>query len=192
LGEERGPRKIGEYVVRCPVCGRETLRVEEYIYEVPMLGKVIISTGKCTACGYRYSDARLAEARGPSKIVYPVQKPEDLNALVVVSSSATVLVPELGLEARPGPAAQGYITTVEGVLDRFLEALEAACRDPEADREACEKNRRAIEEAKEGRRQFTLVIVDPEGVSAVASEKARREPVSREELERLGYIVAPG
>ena len=186
----RGPVKVGESVLRCPVCGRETLRVEEYIYEVPLIGKVVLTTGRCSSCGYRYSDARLAEAREPGKVVYRVEKPEDLNALVVVSSSATVLIPELGLESKPGPAAQGYITTVEGVLDRFLEALEAACSDPGADRRACEEARKRITEAKEGRRPFTLVIVDPEGVSAVASEKARREPVSKEELRELGYIVA--
>ena len=187
--EERTPKKIGEYTVRCPACGRETLKVEEYIYEMPMLGKVILSTGRCSSCGYRFSDARLAEAREPGKIVYRVERPEDLNALVVVSSSASILIPELGLESKPGPAAQGYITTVEGILERFLEALEAACRAPDRDEKACREAREKIEGAKEGRIPFTLVIVDPEGVSAVASEKARREKVSKEELRELGYIV---
>ncbi len=181
--------KLSEQRIKCPSCGKETLIVTDYLYEMPYIGRVILSTGKCENCGYKYSDVRLAEAKEPGKIVLKVQHPEDLNALVVRSSSASILVPELGLEMLPGPASEGFITTVEGVLERFLEALEAACNSPDSDQKACEEARRKITEAKEGKRTFTLVVVDPEGVSTIVSPKARRLPVSKDELRRLGYIV---
>jgi len=192
LEQGRGPKKIREEVLTCPACGKPTLRVEEYLYEVPHIGKVILTAGKCSSCGYKFSDVRLFEAKKPGKIVYKVEGPEDLNALVVRSASASVLIPELGLKMVPGPASEGFITTVEGVLERFLEALHAACADPSADKKACTEMEEKIRAAKEGRMRFTLVIVDPEGVSEIASPKAQRLPVTREELEELGYMVAPG
>ncbi|KSW12751.1 hypothetical protein CF15_06145 [Pyrodictium occultum] len=192
--ESREPVKVNEAVIQCPVCGKHTLRVEDYLYEIPMIGKVILTTGKCSNCGYRFNDVRLAEAQEPRKILLNVEKAEDLNALVVRASSASILIPELGMSMTPGPASEGFITTVEGVLERFLEALTAACSSPDADKEACEKAKRLIEDAKEGKLKFTLVLVDPEGVSTIVSSKARVEPVSKKELEELGYIVtnAPG
>ncbi len=192
MEQERGPKKIREEVLTCPVCGKPTLKIEEYLYEVPHVGKVILASGKCSSCGYKFSDVRLFEAKKPGKIIYRVESPEDLNALVVRSASASILIPELGLRMVPGPASEGFITTVEGVLDRFLEALHAACADPSADKKACKEMEEKINAAKEGRIKFTLVIVDPEGVSEVASPKAQRAPVTRKELEELGYVVAPG
>lgn len=185
-----GIRKIREEVVQCPICGKNTLRITDYLYDVPHIGKVIISHGECSSCGYRFTDVRLYESRSPGKIIMPVEGPDDLNALVVKSSSASVLIPELGLSMTPGPASEGFITTVEGILERFLEALHAACSEPDANKEACRRAEEEIEAAKRGKRSFTLVIVDPEGVSAVISDKAKRVPVSKDELRELGYIVS--
>jgi zinc finger protein len=182
--------KLREEIIQCPVCGKKTLRIEDYLYEVPYVGKIIITKAYCSNCGYRFTDVRLYQARKPGKIVFPVEKPEDLNVLVVRSASAAVVIPELGLSMTPGPASEGFITTVEGILNRFLEALHAACNSPDADKEACKKMEKTILDAKEGKLRFTLVIVDPEGVSTIVSEKARREPVTKEELEELGYVVA--
>ncbi|OWJ55750.1 hypothetical protein Pdsh_00310 [Pyrodictium delaneyi] len=177
-------------IIECPVCKEKSLKIEDYLYNMPIIGKVILTSGKCSTCGYKFNDVRLAEAGKPRKLVLKIERPEDLNALVVRASSASILIPELDLSMIPGPASEGFITTVEGVLERFLEAVDAACADPEADKTACEKARNMIEEAKQGKRKFTLVIVDPEGVSAIVSDKAREEPVSKEELAKLGYIVA--
>ena len=186
----REPVKINGAIVQCPVCKKATLKIEDYLYDMPVVGKVILSSGKCSSCNYKFNDVRLAEAHKPRKIILYIEKPEDLNALVVRSSSASILIPEFEMSMTPGPASEGFITTVEGVLERFLEAIDVACADPDTDKSACEKARRIIEEAKEGKREFTLVIVDPEGVSAIVSDKAKTEPVSKKELARLGYIVA--
>ncbi len=183
-------KKLREERVRCPLCGKNTLVVTDYLYEVPYVGKVILSVGRCSSCGYSFRDIRTYEAREPGKIVYRVESEDDVNTLLVKSASASVIIPELGLSMTPGPASEGFVTTIEGLLDRFLEALQLACKDESADKEKCREMEEKIKAAKAGRLRFTVVIVDPEGVSTIASPKAKRTSVTREELEELGYIVA--
>ncbi len=170
--------KLGEATINCPVCGSKSLKIIDYLYDVPLVGKVILTTGKCNKCGYKYNDVRLVETNPPRKIVLKVDNQDDLNALVVKASSASVYIPEKGLEMIPGPASQGFITTIEGLLERFKEAVETACKDPDANKEECNKLLKWLDEAKEGRTSFTVIIVDPEGVSTIVSPKARIEPLS--------------
>ena len=171
--------KIGETRVKCPACGRETLVLEDYLYDMPHVGKVILTSGKCSYCGYKFTDVRLAEARPPRRIVFEVTKPDDVNVLIVKASTATVRIPELGLEMKPGPAAEGFITTVEGLLARFLDVLKVACSSEDVDEETCKQREKEIREAMEGRRRFTVIIEDPEGVSTIASSRARIEPLQK-------------
>lgn len=167
-------KPVWTVIVQCPRCGGD-MQVSDYIYEMPIVGKVLISSGKCVKCGYRHSDARAMESHGPQRLVLRVEGPEDLNALVIRSSSASIRMPELGVEINPGPAAQGFITTVEGVLDRVLQVLDALRDDPDVNKEEWARRRREVVEAKEGKRKFTFIIEDPEGVSRIVSDKAERE-----------------
>ncbi len=175
------PVKLHEEVTKCPACGKNSLRVTVYLYEVPIVGTVTMTVGKCNECGFTFRDVRLAEEKPPRRIILEVENPDDLDALVVRAPSATVrvegLVEEGPLEMKPGPIADGFITTVEGVLHRFKEVIDFLCNEPDVDRKKCEKVRRAVEEAIEGKRKFRLVLEDPEGVSAIASKKARIEPL---------------
>jgi zinc finger protein len=159
----------------CPICGNETLELTDYLYEVPLFGETVISVGRCSTCGYKFTDARLLESRGPTVLRLSVDGDKDLRALVVVSPYATVRVPELGLEMTPGPASTGFITTVEGVLEQFLRVLAVLCaergREKDSHADACKSAENAINEAKEGKMRFTLVIDDPTGTSAIASDK---------------------
>ncbi|WP_317896452.1 ZPR1 zinc finger domain-containing protein [Pyrofollis japonicus] len=170
--------KLGEAVVTCPICGSKSLRITDYLYDLPLVGKIILTTGKCEKCGYKYNDVRLAEAKPPQRIILKVEDEDDLNALVVRASSASIIIPEKGLEMHPGPASQGFITTVEGLLERFREAIELACKDPEASKEKCNELLEWIKRAKEGQEDFTVIIEDPEGVSTIVSPKARTEPLN--------------
>ncbi len=180
---ETGPAKILEYTVKCPVCGAD-MRVEEYIYDMPGVGKVILTSGRCPRCGYRFSNVGLAETRGPVKITYRVEKPDDVNALVIRAATATIRVPELGLEIKPGPAAQGYITTVEGIMLDFIDKLDFMCSEPDAPRDKCIEKRRELEKARDGAIPYTLELYDPEGASHIQSKKAVVTPLSRREEDR--------
>lgn len=171
--------KIGEMEARCPACGRPGLKIEDYLYYMPLVGKIMLSTGRCNYCGYRYNDVRVLKARSPQRIIYQVEVPEDLNALVIRASTATIRIPELGGEIKPGPAAQGFITTIEGVLHMFKDIAEFLCNGSDADREICEEKLKWINDAGNGKVKFTFIIDDPEGVSMVIgkTKKPRIEPL---------------
>ncbi len=168
FGEIKEPILLYEGTVTCPVCGARALKLREYLYEVPFFGRILISTGKCAKCGYTYRDVRLAETTKPKKIVVRVRGEKELRYLLVKSAYAYLAIPEKGYEMIPGPASTGFISTVEGVLHRFLEALNVACKGRED--KGCEENRKWLEEAIDGKKSFTLIICDYEGASRVIGE----------------------
>lgn len=177
-----GPQLLSDEILVCPVCGRRTFRVKSYLYEVSYFGKLLITTGECSSCGYKFRDIRLAEASEPRKITVRVEGERQLRYLLVKSAASAVLIPERGYEMIPGPASMGFITTVEGILHRFREVLEVACKGGDADEELCDAERRWIDRAIDGEERFTLVICDYEGGSAVKGEP---EYVIEEPLDKL-------
>lgn len=177
-------KKILEYTIKCPVCGSE-MKIEDHLYDMPLVGKVIISSGRCPRCGYKWSDARLAESRGARKIIYRVEKPGDENALVIRASTASIIIPELGVEIKPGPAALGYITTIEGLIMDIIEKTEFICSEPDAPLDECKKKLEQLRKARDGLIKYTIIIIDPEGVSTIVSDKTREELLSEEEINAL-------
>lgn len=159
---------------KCPRCGSK-YEITEYIYELPLVGKVILSSGKCSKCGYTYKDIRMAESGGPQKLSVFIDSPDDLNILVVRAATASIYIPDLGVSITPGPAAQGFITTVEGILLRIRDTMELLKNDPEVDPHEWKFKMEQLEKAIRGELSFTLVIEDPEGVSRIVSEKTERE-----------------
>ena len=181
IGEgERGPKLVAKEKVKCPVCGSGDLEITLYAYRVPFFGDVILETGKCSKCGYRWSDVGVVSAGRPKRIVVEVSRPKDLNALVIKSARASIRVPELGIEVTPGPAAKGYITTVEGVLQRVLDHVPSECFKRES---SCYGRVKEIEDAIKGLKRFRLIIEDPTGKSAVRGEgvKVVEEPLKDED-----------
>ena len=177
---EKKPRKILEYTIECPIC-RHNFNIEEFLYDMPLVGKIIISSGKCGNCGYRWNDVRLAEIKGPRKIVVDVKDPNDVNALVVRSSTASIVIPELGVEITPGPVSLGYITTIEGVLLDVLDKINFLCQEGETPPETCAEKKKMVEKARNGEIPFTFILIDPEGTSTIVSDKARILPLEKKE-----------
>lgn len=160
-------RKLGEELLKCPVCGVRALRVGIYLYDVPHFGEVILETGRCQSCGYRWTDVTVAEAGSGRRLRLRVKGDKELRALVVKSSSATVIIPELGVEIRPGPAAVGYITTVEGIVRRVLEHVPSECFNEGS---GCHDVIKMLEDAANGKIGFTLILEDPMGRSGIKGE----------------------
>ncbi len=176
------PVLLYEGVINCPVCGKNTLKLREYLYEVPYFGRILLSSGVCSNCGYRYRDVRLAEVTRPKKIVVRVEGERQLRYLLVKSAYAYLAIPEKGYEMIPGPASTGFISTVEGVLHRFMEALEVACSDRWD--ESCREHKEWLERAIEGLERFTLVICDYEGASKVVGEDVLETEIDKECLDK--------
>jgi zinc finger protein len=168
---------LREEIIKCPICGKNSMKISIYTYDMPMIGPVIFVVGKCSECGYKFVDIKTWEAKGDQKIEFKVEDEKDLNTLVLRSATATLEIPEIQAELAPGPASHGFLTTVEGVLQRFKDVLEYLCKDApdEKEKQECEKRLQALKEMLEGKRKFTVIIRDPEGYSKIASEKAKEE-----------------
>jgi len=159
-------RFLGEELVKCLNCGALSFSVKFYVYEAPLVGNVLIEHGYCTSCSFRKSDVMVIDSGEPKLIRAYVKSENDLKAIVVKSASASIVIPELGVEIAPGVAAYGYITTIEGILERVIDVIPSDCFE---DRE-CSGRVEEIRKAMRGEREFTLIIKDPLGRSAVRGE----------------------
>ena len=174
--------KIWDIKGKCPKCGEEMV-ISEYFYDSPLIGKIILSSGKCNKCGYKYRDVRAAESHGPQRLKVYVDKPQDLNILVIRASTASIYIPELGISIEPGPSSEGFITTIEGILNRIIEVMKLLERDEDVDKERWKEVYNDIVRARSGKLTFTLIIRDPDGLSRIISEKTEKERLYRGEGE---------
>ena len=175
----------------CPICGgKNTLKAIQHIHEISYFGKVMESTIICEKCGYRNADVIILEDRPPKLYTVKVENEKDLFTRVVRSKSGTIELEEIGVKIEPGPAAEGFITNVEGVLERVRETLLMAreFRRQEGDEEAVKKADEIlqyIEDVKEGKKPLTVKIADPLGNSALIGEKVRSRLLTEEEIQKL-------
>ena len=159
----------------CPLCGTKSLALTEDEMDIPYFGKVYVFSMSCSSCKYYKSDVEAEERKDPCKIVFTVEKEEDLKVRVVKSSEATVKVPQMRMSVTPGPSSIGYVSNVEGVIHRFVEIIEKE-RDS-TDEEDVRKNAKnllkKIWKVKCGDMPLKIIIEDPSGNSAIISEKAQ-------------------
>lgn len=173
--------------VKCPVCGFQSLTEQETKHDVDYFGPVLLTTIVCANCGFKHSDVICLNAQEPSSIRASIEDSDDLKMPVVRSSNATIQIPELGVRITPGPIAEGFISNVEGVLDRVEQVTRMLFRDPKK-RDRAERFLQRIKEARDGQLKFTLVIKDPLGNSAIIAKderKVKRRKLTRREIEKL-------
>lgn len=98
-----------------------------------------------------------------------------MNIRVVRSTNGTITIPELGIRIDPGPACEGFISNVEGVLNRIGTVLDSLLSWAEDDdeRERIRSLQQSLEQVKAGALPVTLVIEDLSGNSAIISDRAR-------------------
>jgi len=171
----------------CPICkASQKLEVTTKTEKIPYFGEIMESTLLCHECGYKHADTICVEKKEPVKYTLTVEK-ENLNARVVKSQSSTITIPEIGLKVEPGPQSQGYVSNVEGVLDRFEKAVKTALSW--AEDEQVKKNAVIILEdiakVKEGKKEVTLVVEDPFGHSIIMHENALKSELTEDEIKKL-------
>ncbi len=159
-------RFLGEATTKCMNCGELSFKVSMYVYRAPIVGDVLLECGRCDSCGFGRSNVSVLNYGNPKTIRVRIESVNDLRAIVVKSATASLSIPELGIEVTPGPAAYGYITTVEGILERVLDVIPSDCMNDEE----CYKKVDKIKDAMDGREKFTLIIRDPSGGSTVIGE----------------------
>lgn len=175
-------------IERCPICGtRGTFRVKGRIDHIPYFGEMMQTSASCTSCKFRHADVMCLGERPPLRYEFQVTSEEDLKVRVVKSSTGTIKLPELGVTVEPGPASQGYVSNVEGVLGRVKEAIELAIEGVDAVRRRRGKARiKKLDEVCAGKRRARLILMDPFGHSAIVDERARKRKLTKRELASLG------
>ncbi len=155
----------------CPTCSLDTFHYQEVLYEVPYFGNVLIQSGHCTNCGYRFFDLEYGEVGKPTKIVFTAEDAEDVaKSLVVRSRTGSIHSPDLGFSLEPGSLGEPFITTVEGFLQRVVTYAEKLkTLSPETSGEVDRFIARVREKMERG--GFTLVVEDPLGKSLVVPHK---------------------
>lgn len=157
----------------CPVCRAKALTLTEDETEVPYFGKVFIFSMNCSNCKWKKSDVEAAEEKEPCKYTLDITSEEDMKIRVVKSSQATVKLMHV-MSIEPGPAAEGYVTNVEGILTKMKEAVDAAreAEEDEEDRKKAKNLSKKLTRIMWGQEKAKLIIEDPSGNSAIISEKA--------------------
>src|SRR3990167_3023247 len=160
----------------CPFCGENKAALREEEIEIPYFGRVYLFSMDCSACGTRKADVEPAEKKEPCRYTLEVASEDDLNIKVVKSGEATVKIPHI-ITIEPGPASEGYITNVEGLLARIREAIQTSINDEE-DEEKQKKGKKLLKKLTDvtlGRESLSIIIEDPTGNSGIVSDKAERK-----------------
>lgn len=158
----------------CPSCSKEI----EYLYQtenIPYFSDVLIVSANCSICGYRYVDTQLLKSAEPCRYEFACSGAEDLAVRVVRSMTGMIKIPEMGVQIDPGPACHGFVTNIEGVLDRIGHVVQGTLLWAEnEERENAQKLLGKISQAREGTFPFTLIIEDPSGNSAIISDRVQK------------------
>jgi len=185
--------------IPCPICSEEgKLRMVANVDEIPYFGEHTQVTVMCHGCGWRQTDFIPAEGKkaGASSLVLNDSK--KLRSRVVRSSSCTVRIPELDLEVMPGTNSTGYVSNIEGVLNRFVDIINMVRRDVERDiandSVVSEENSNALSTldglltsiSQAGDQSiFTVELLDPHGHSMILDPDAVERELTDEELAEL-------
>lgn len=149
--------------------------------DIPYFGKVFIFSMDCKNCKYHKGDIETAEQREPCKITFTTESEKDLQVRVVKSSYATVKVPQMRMSVTPGPSSNGYVSNIEGVLNKFKEILEDQ-RD-NSDDDSVKKHAKnllkKLRKAMYGDVALKIIIEDPSGNSAIIDKKAKIEKLKK-------------
>ncbi len=158
----------------CPVCHASKLILTEQDYNVPYFGKCYLMAMHCESCGYKMSDIETEEAKDPIRYTFEVKNKKDLNVRVVKSGQATIKIPTLKMSVEPGPASEGYVSNIEGVLEKFKKVIESE-RDAAEDEDVKKNAKNLLKKLWKielGEMPIKIIIEDPSGNSAIISDKA--------------------
>ncbi len=163
----------------CPFCKKKTLTLTEENTDIPYFGKTYIFGMKCTNCNYAKTDVEAEERKDPTRVTIEITKAEDMNIRIVKGSEATVKIPTFKMEMTPGPASEGFVSNIEGLLSRFKKIVEDE-RDSAEDEDVKKNSKNLLKKiwkVEVGDATMKLIIEDPSGNSAIISPKATTEKI---------------
>lgn len=185
--------EVNSMIINCPACGsKDKAKSIMREIDIPHFGNVLETTILCANCGFKHNDVIALEQHDPAKYTLEINK-DNLSVRVVRSQSATVTIPEVGVKVEPGPKSEGYVTNIEGIIERFRDATKRALNlfdDVESQKNAKETLKK-LDSLKTGESIATLIIHDPFGQSNIVSDDTKIEEISEEELGDLktGFTI---
>jgi len=174
--------------IDCPICsGKDSLKIIVNELDIPYIGKVLESTMICDKCKYKTNDVMPLDLKEPKRYILKINSEEDLKKRVVRSSKGYIFIPELGFEVKPGVASEGYVSNVEGVLNRLDRALNLLKdgAEKEEEKKKCNEIIEKLNKIKEGKESCTLIIEDPTGHSVIIGDGVIEEKLTEEEIKKL-------
>tara|TARA_B000000475_G_scaffold256546_2_gene237109 strand:- start:1724 stop:2317 length:594 start_codon:yes stop_codon:yes gene_type:complete len=175
----------------CPICfSEEGLTMIAHTSEIPYFGEHTQLTILCPSCGWKHTDFIPAEGKKPGAWSLEIEGSEMLSVRIIRSSSCTIRIEKLGLEVDPGGATTGYVSNVEGVLNRFEGAIQLMYRQSISLQEQdiidkCESLLEKINLVKSGDMVVEIILLDPMGHSQILHGDATSRDLTDEELENL-------
>ena len=175
----------------CPICfSDEGLTMIAHTSEIPYFCEHTQLTILCPSCGWKHTDFIPAEGKKPGAFSLEIEGIEMLSVRIIRSSSCTIKIEELGLEVEPGGATTGYVSNIEGVLNRFQGAVEMMYRQAKTSNEKetigkCEALLEKINLVKDGNLMVEITLLDPMGHSQILHENAVSRELTERELEEL-------
>lgn len=184
----------------CPICSVEGhLKMHSRVDEIPYFGEHTQVTLLCDNCGWRQTDFIPADGKKPGGCSLLISHPDHLSVRIVRSSSCTVTIPELELEVNPGNDGAGYVSNVEGIIQRFEDVILMVQRDMILDIESgvdedlsesmatCE---RLIEIFSNMRNEIftetiTIELLDPRGHSQILHPDTIQRDLTADEMTDL-------
>ncbi|KAK6645786.1 hypothetical protein PHAVU_L001601 [Phaseolus vulgaris] len=172
---------------------------------IPHFRKILLSAFECPHCGERNNEVQFAGEIQPRGCCYTLKIPSGeqkmLNRQVVKSESATIKIPELDFEIPP-EAQRGSLSTVEGILMRATDELQAL---QEERKKVAPETAGAIDQflvklraCATGESCITFILDDPVGNSFIENPFAPSSDPSLtikfyertpEQQASLGYLV---
>ncbi|NJL44307.1 MAG: ZPR1 zinc finger domain-containing protein [Nitrosarchaeum sp.] len=162
----------------CPICHQATLTLMETAYEIPFFGPCSLFSMDCENCKYHKADVEFEQTHDPTRYTLEVSSEEDLKIRIVKAASATIKIPHM-ITVESSEHSNGYITNVEGVLNRIRKQI-AQARDDSEDPAAQKKAKtylKKLDKVLWGQESLKLIIEDRTGNSAIISEKAEKKRI---------------
>jgi zinc finger protein len=174
-----------DLLYKCPACGRGVQMICQPD-NIPFFGDIVEISMIC-CCGFKFVDTIILNQKEPMRHMKRICSEGDLCDRVIRSSSGTIRIPEWGVNIEPGPASEAYITNIEGVIERLQSIVHMAKKWSETDEERlrAELLLETMKAARDGRPDFTFIIEDPLGNSAIIADGVEVCKLSDDEVQDL-------
>ncbi|KAI4296961.1 hypothetical protein L6164_036876 [Bauhinia variegata] len=206
VSAEEGDAPVYQVESLCMRCGENGI-TRFLLTLIPHFRKILLSAFECPHCGERNNEVQFAGEIQPRGCCYCLKIPSGdqkmLDRQVVKSESATIKIPELDFEIPP-EAQRGTLSTVEGILVRAADELQALQEerrkvDPQT-AEAIDQFLMKLRACSTGESSFSFILDDPTGNSFIENPFAPSSDPSLnikfyertpEQQASLGYLVDP-